>query len=260
MSSEKFCLKWNEFQTNIISSYKDLREDGDFADVTLVCEGNQKIEAHKVILSSASNFFRSVFTGNTHLHPLIYMRNVKNKELAAILDFIYKGEVFVDQDDLNGFLELSEELEIKGLTGKYVEKEDNKFQSAVNAERQNEKFSENIFENTTTNLSEYNEEKPTISESKTVSTIEGSYTSEAKKSTSFRDDNSELDKLVNSMLAKVDGLWTCTKCGKTNNDKTMAKRHIETHIEGVSHPCGFCGKTLRSRNCLKVHISRTHTK
>ena len=60
-SSEKFCLKWNDFHQNMANSYKDLRSDKDFTDVTLVCDDNQQIEAHKFILSACSPFFSSLF-------------------------------------------------------------------------------------------------------------------------------------------------------------------------------------------------------
>ena len=50
--SEKLCLQWNDFQNNIKSAFVNLREDNDFADVTLACEDGQQVEAHKVILDS----------------------------------------------------------------------------------------------------------------------------------------------------------------------------------------------------------------
>ena len=50
--SEKICLKWNDFQETISSSFKDLRQDKDFADVTLACEDGHQVTAHKVVLSS----------------------------------------------------------------------------------------------------------------------------------------------------------------------------------------------------------------
>ena len=65
MSSEKFCLKWNDFETNISAAFRDLREEKDFFDVTLACEDNQ-IEAHKVILSACSTFFRNILKRNPH--------------------------------------------------------------------------------------------------------------------------------------------------------------------------------------------------
>ena len=55
--SEKLCLKWDKFQDNIKDAFGNLREDNDFADVTLACEDGQQVEAHKVILASSSPFF-----------------------------------------------------------------------------------------------------------------------------------------------------------------------------------------------------------
>ena len=45
--NDKFCLKWNDFENNVSTAFQELREDRDFFDVTLACEGNQ-LEAHKV--------------------------------------------------------------------------------------------------------------------------------------------------------------------------------------------------------------------
>jgi len=60
MASEKFCLRWNDFENNISGAFKELRDDKDFFDVTLSCEEDQ-IEAHKVILSACSPFFQTSF-------------------------------------------------------------------------------------------------------------------------------------------------------------------------------------------------------
>jgi len=114
--AEKFCLKWNDFESNISDAFKDLREQKDFFDVTLACDDNSQIEAHKVILSACSPFFRNILRRNPHQHPLLYIKGVKYKELVAILDFMYMGEVNVVQDELNTFLVVAEELKVKGLT------------------------------------------------------------------------------------------------------------------------------------------------
>ena len=71
-SNDKFCLKWNDFRENLTDSFNKLREDCEFSDVTLVCEENQQIEAHRVILSACSPFFSSVLKKNKHSHPMIY--------------------------------------------------------------------------------------------------------------------------------------------------------------------------------------------
>ena len=116
MANEKFCLRWNDFESNISVAFSELREEKDFFDVTLVCNEDQ-IQAHKVILSACSPFFRSILKRNPHAHPLIYLKGVKLSNLQSALDFIYRGEANVAQEELSSFLAVAEELKIKGLTG-----------------------------------------------------------------------------------------------------------------------------------------------
>ena len=114
-SNEKFCLRWNDFESNISVAFRELREEKDFFDVTLACDDSQ-LEAHKVILSACSPFFRDILKKNPHQHPLLYLKGVKYKELVSVLNFMYMGEVNVAQEELNSFLSVAEELRVKGLT------------------------------------------------------------------------------------------------------------------------------------------------
>ena len=118
---EKLCLKWNDFQENAISAFGTLREDREFADVTLACEDGQQVEAHKVILASSSPFFLNLLRRNKHPHPLIYMRGLKSEDLVAMIDFLYFGEANVYQENLDSFLAVAEELQLKGLMGSGAE-------------------------------------------------------------------------------------------------------------------------------------------
>jgi len=115
MGSEKFCLRWNDFETNISSAFRELRDDKDFFDVTLACDDEQ-IQAHKVILSACSPFFRNILRRNPHQNPLLYLKGVKFTDLQAVLNFMYHGEVNVAQEELNSFLAVAEDLRVKGLT------------------------------------------------------------------------------------------------------------------------------------------------
>jgi len=114
-SSEKFCLRWNDFETNISVAFRELREEKDFFDVTLACDDSQ-IQAHKVILSACSPFFRNILRRNPHQHPLLYLKGVKYKDILSVLNFMYMGEVNVAQEELNSFLSVAEDLRVKGLT------------------------------------------------------------------------------------------------------------------------------------------------
>ena len=115
MSSEKFSLKWNDFESNLSSAFTELREAKELFDVTLVCDTNQ-IEAHKVVISACSPFFRRILKRSPHSHPLLYLKGVPFTDLQSVLSFMYQGEVSVGQDHLNSFLATAEELEVKGLT------------------------------------------------------------------------------------------------------------------------------------------------
>jgi len=115
MAREKFCLRWNDFETNISLAFRELRDDKDFFDVTLACDDEQ-IQAHKMILSACSPFFRNILRRNPHQHPLLYLKGVKYTDLQSVLNFMYHGEVNVAQEELNSFLAVAEDLRIKGLT------------------------------------------------------------------------------------------------------------------------------------------------
>ena len=114
-SADKFCLRWNDFESNISVAFRELREDKDFFDVTLACDDDQ-IQAHKVILSACSPFFKTVLKRNRHEHPMLYLKGVKYTDLVAVLNFMYHGEVNVAQEELNSFLAIAEDLKVKGLT------------------------------------------------------------------------------------------------------------------------------------------------
>ena len=121
MANERLCLKWNDFQGLAQESFAELRNDTDFADVTLVCE-DQSIKAHKLILSACSPLFKKLLKTHQHPQPLIFMRGMRSSNLKAIVDFIYLGQTNVFQEDLESFLSLAEELQLKGLDGNSKEK------------------------------------------------------------------------------------------------------------------------------------------
>lgn len=116
MGSDKFCLKWNDFETNISTAFRELREDSDFFDCTLMSCDDEQINAHKVILSACSPLFRNILRKNPSREPVLWMKDLKMRDLQAVMAFMYNGEVNVAQDELNSFLSVAEELKVKGLT------------------------------------------------------------------------------------------------------------------------------------------------
>ncbi|XP_069186674.1 protein bric-a-brac 2 isoform X14 [Procambarus clarkii] len=113
-ADQQFCLRWNNFHTNITSAFESLRDDEDFVDITLACEGRQ-IKAHKMVLSACSPYFRSLLKGNPCQHPIVFLKDVTFANLTSILDFMYHGEVNVSHNELATFLKTAEALKVRGL-------------------------------------------------------------------------------------------------------------------------------------------------
>ena len=116
-TSEQYCLRWNDFHANVTGAFSDIRDDEDFLDVTLVSDG-QAVKAHKLVLSSCSPLFRTMLKKNSHPQPMIFLHGVRYADIVAILNFMYHGEVNVNQEDLPTFLAAAEELRIRGLSDK----------------------------------------------------------------------------------------------------------------------------------------------
>lgn len=111
---QQFCLRWNNYQTNLTNVFDELLQNESFVDVTLACEG-QSIKAHKMVLSACSPYFQALFYDNPCQHPIIIMRDVRWEELKAIMEFMYKGEINVSQEQINPLLKVAEMLKIRGL-------------------------------------------------------------------------------------------------------------------------------------------------
>lgn len=113
-STQAFCLRWNNYQLNLISVFDQLLQNQEFVDVTLACDGSL-IKAHKMVLSACSPYFQKIFADNPCKHPVIIMKDIRDHELKAIVEFMYKGEINVIQDQIGPLLRVAEMLKIRGL-------------------------------------------------------------------------------------------------------------------------------------------------
>ena len=255
--SEKLCLQWNDFQENVKNAFASLKGVTDFVDVTLVCEDGCQIEAHKVILAASSPFFENILKKNKNSHPLIYMRGVKSIDLLAMVDFLYHGEANVFQENLDSFLCIAEELQLKGLQGskdqnEFFDTKENYFPPSTKPAR-----------NTSHNPSNF-EAKSSSTESTKDANKKENHALVLPKTKLLSRDLQDLDTTVISIMETsqntiMDGncqkkAKICKICGKEGG-ATVLRNHIEAnHLEGVSIPCNQCDKTFRSRNALNQHI------
>ena len=261
--SEKFSLKWNDFQSNISKTFSSLREDEDFPDVILVSADHHQVSAHRLVLSACSQYFNTVLRRNKHSNPLLCLDGVSYAELQSVLDYIYQGEVQVHQHQLDRFLAVAERFQLSGLTN---------LPDLPDSQRMEENIQENEEERFVVKTPQRSYQRP-------------DQTGEDRSETKYKSDRPrtvkpELTPLVNidpvqtpadideveaklreNIVKAEDGTFSCKLCGKSGvkHSRNM-KNHVETHMEGLSFPCQMCGKTFRSSHILKNHKYREHKK
>ncbi|KAG0708052.1 Longitudinals lacking protein, isoforms H/M/V [Chionoecetes opilio] len=114
MGSDQYCLKWNNHWANLIRVFNSLLQSETFVDVTLACEGRH-LKAHRLVLSACSPYFKELLVAHPDKHPIVILKDVRYSELRTLIEFIYNGEVSVEQNDLAALLCTARELQIKGL-------------------------------------------------------------------------------------------------------------------------------------------------
>ena len=116
----------------MLSVFDKLLQSEAFCDVTLACDGGS-LKCHKIVLAASSDYFQKLFMENNSDHPIVFLKvvycvavvfeansihlfqDVKAVQVRAILDYMYKGEVSVAQDELPSLLRVAELLKVKGM-------------------------------------------------------------------------------------------------------------------------------------------------
>jgi len=294
--AEKFCLRWNDFESNISVAFRELRDEKDFFDVTLACEDSQ-VSAHKVILSACSPFFRNVLRKNPHQHPLLYLKGVKYQEMLSVLNFMYQGEVNVAQEELNSFLAVAEELRVKGLTQNTQETSKQRSppprdpvpppkrprpapppsapartqQQVYRPQEQREEEVPEVQEVQTVKA-EPREQQSYQENHESAVALEDTYQEDYGDYGQYEgqyegiDPNTGLpladgnkETLIRSKMRKMSegGLWACSDCSHTSSQAAGMRNHVESHhVGGTGYVCGVCNRFCRTKNALDTHRSR----
>ena len=88
--SAEVCLQWNHFRNNVNTVFGTFRGNANLADVTLVCEDGEKVEAHKIALAASSHFLSNLLKINKDLsHPVLNLPWIKLEQVESMLDFIF---------------------------------------------------------------------------------------------------------------------------------------------------------------------------
>ena len=252
--SEKFSLKWNDFDTNVSKSFGRLRNEDYLHDVTLVGDDYTQIPAHKLVLSACSEYFQEAFKRSNKIqsHTLLCLEGLSKQDLDNVLNYMYNGEVNIYQEDLDKFLSVAQRLKLEGLLeGKQEEEDTTGYQRMPHQEPE----TSNLQSETGNELNQNKHRKimsPKVEGSNNTISLNTSH-------------NGEIDAMLDEHLEVLEGgHFRCRLCGKDSfNTKRNARQsmryHVERHMEGLTYICQHCGKDFRSKNSLNSHKSRTHS-
>ncbi|XP_014208319.1 filaggrin-2 [Copidosoma floridanum] len=112
---DNYSLKWNNHSANFVQSFEEQFRHDSYVDVTLVCLDGI-IKAHKIVLSTCSPFFARIFAEyESDEHAMVVLKDFSKEDLSIIASFMYRGEVFVNCENMASILAIAKNLEVKGL-------------------------------------------------------------------------------------------------------------------------------------------------
>ena len=217
--SEKIVLAGDDFGNDLMYFFKELANDEDFTNVTLVTDGGRTIKAHKVVLSAFSPFFKNLLVNNVHQHPLLYLRGVQHEDLRAILDFIYLGQTKVEMNKVDQFINLATDLQIKGLRA----------DPGLSDETNKSKVMEDVGEDDSF-------------DNDTGSVI-----------------NEEVHSVIKEETVEFSYLYSCHLCDYQAQKKSNLMCHVEITHKGVIDSCDSCDFYATNRNSLWEHKEKDHS-
>lgn len=114
MDASSFSKDELDFRRNLAS----MRESGTFCDATICIPGEKKrLPVHRAIMSSCSEFFRSLFTNGLQetLQHDVNIHGVSIKVMEVIIDYAYTKEVAITHDNAEEIFAASDRFNVLGL-------------------------------------------------------------------------------------------------------------------------------------------------
>jgi len=255
---EKSHIKFDSFSDHLAGAFRNFVEEGHFYDVTLVSDDQKQFKAHKVILSAFSPVLKTLLVNNPHSHPLLYLRGMKERNIQAILDYIYFGETKIHLENVNEFLNASKDFGITDARSEQKEKEQHVLKN-IEFVKEESKISESSDQfKTPQKIDSIRNMTPGNPE---LNVMEAEFVLEPSEFEHYG--TSELSNKVEHKGSEEEiarSAFECDQCDKKFRLQGTLATHINSVHLGVRYPCKLCHKTFTQPQHLKSHIKVVHEK
>lgn len=105
---------WPNHLPHILASFEALLTEETFCDVTLIC-GDEMVplRAHRLVLSACSDYFERILTENPCSQAVIVLKDFAVWEVEALLDWMYRGQVGVTEENGDALVSTAKSLQVK---------------------------------------------------------------------------------------------------------------------------------------------------
>ena len=227
----RFNVAQKKFELNRENTLREILNDKNFADVTLACNDGRQVNAHRIILSSQSLFFKQILEANNKNNVLLYLHEVSSDELESILEFLYLGHTEISEQCLTRFLFLGHMFQISGLVEHDINISDDK------------DFTKKVIE------SGYEGEGLLINKSVWKRQPNGKFPCDQCDFQSA--ERRHVQRHINTVHLGIK--HACDECSKEYGDPHELKLHKKSAHEGVYYECGQCNKTFSLHRRLLQH-------
>ena len=254
MFQNKVSLNHFNYEGHIAQKFKQMLIDEAFTDVTLVCEDERQLKAHRVVLSSSSSVLKGIFDKNNHQHPLVFLSDITSQVMENILEFIYTGQVQVEQTELEKFMKISTKLKVYGLMSDSGFTENTRTRT-VNSHTKEYDQSRRVViakpENKDSGLKQEHveEDEPNINPLAVIHTP---------------DDQDEvyenIDEKVQEVYDTIEEKVNCAMCNKEFENASELKTHVLTHkkMKEPKFKCDQCSKMFTTKAAMDRHSKGLH--
>ncbi|KAI4470099.1 btb domain transcription factor [Holotrichia oblita] len=271
-ATEQFSLRWNNFHSNLTSGFHDLLEAADMVDVTLAIDGHF-LQAHKLVLSICSPYFKQLFKINPCKHPIVILKDVSHGNMKDILEFMYMGESDASSkkdDKVESFCDNDEDLEYNQYTENDSSALPSYATSLPSSQQQKSTIGNNFKRSTKNSLTNNNSKRIKSESNSTLINKVNSKISDAGDNTQTNEDDSEFIEVPTKLDQSYDKDDSAVKKENFSFDSNTSPNVLVGDVNSQDHGktetkfkahlfrCEKCTKGFSRRDHLRTHEKNIH--